>query len=221
MKLKEILAKVTAGDELSEDEKEYLTTYEEPNLEAVSNAKGKKERLKLEKKASDLQALLDEKDAEIEEASAGSSEIETMKRQLEKLTAKSEATTAELTAERDGHSATKRSNTLNGLTVDWMTDVDVDYRSMVMQKSFDGIDTEDLSDVAVTKPILDSIVESQARFINSGQKGGAGSGNGETGKSLGSGKKWTREGIVAAQANGTYAEHKAEIMAAASAGEIE
>jgi hypothetical protein len=221
MNIKTVLAKVTSGEELSEDEKEYLTTYEEPNLEAVSNAKGKKERLKLEKKASDLQALLDEKEAEIEEASAGSTELETMKRQLEKLTVKSETMTAELTAERDGHSATKRSNALNGIGVDWLSDVPSDYRSMVMQKSFDGIDTEDLSDVAVTKPILDSIVEAQSRFINSGQSGGAGSGNGETGKPLGSGTKWTREGIVAAQKNGTFAENRAEIMAEAAAGNIE
>lgn len=221
MKIKDVLAKVTSGDELSDEEKAYLEAYEEPNLEAVSNAKGKKERLKLEKKAADLQALLDEKEAEIEEASADSSELETMKRQIEKLTGKFESATNELTAEREGHSATKRSNALNGINVPWLSDVPSEYKAMVMKTSFDGIDTEDLSDVAVTKPIMDSIIESQSRFINSGQSGGAGSGTGENGKPLASGKKWTREAIVAAQNDGTYAEHRAEIMAEASAGNIE
>jgi hypothetical protein len=221
MNIKEVLAKVGSGEELTDEEKAFIGSYEEPNLDAVSNAKGKKERLKLQKKIDDMQAALDEKEVEIEEASAGSSDLESLQKQIDKLNGKQETTLADLTAEREGHAQTKRSNALKGVKVDWMADVPMEYRDMVLGTAFDGIDTEDLGDVAVTKSIIDSITETQARFISSGQKGGAGTGVGEDGKSLSTGKKWTRESIVAAQKDGTYAANRAEIMAEASAGNIE
>ncbi len=63
MKIGGILAKVVAGEELTDEEKASLESYEEPNLEAAVNAKGKKERLKLEAQIGALGERINGKDA--------------------------------------------------------------------------------------------------------------------------------------------------------------
>jgi len=219
MKIKDVLAKAAKGEELTEDEKAFIESYEEPDVEAVANARGKKERLKLEKKLTDLQERLDEKDAEIEAANEGSSELEKLQRQMEKLNAKYEKAEEALNAEKTAHAGTLRSNALKGLSVNWMSDVPGEYVDNVMSTAFKDIDTEDLADSAVTKPIIDTLVESQARFINSGVQGGAGSGQGESGDPVTS-KKWTREKVNTAIADGSYSEHRDEIMSAMGRGEL-
>ena len=174
MTIKEILAKVVAGTELSDEEKTALESYEEPNLEAAVNAKGKKERLKLEKQIADLQTSLDEKEADLEEASAGTSEIEKMQKTVEKLTQKAEATQTQLQAEQSAHAQTLRANALKSLNVSWMPSVPGEYRDAVMSKAFKDIDTDDILDKDVSAPILKAIVENQASFITATTPSGAG-----------------------------------------------
>ena len=174
MKIGEILAKVVNGDELTDEEKESLASYEEPNLEAAVNAKGKKERLKMEAKIAALEERITEKDSEIEEASSGASELEKMQKQIEKLTGKFESTQAALEQEKQAHSGTQRSNALKSITVPWLESVPASYRDTVMGDAFKDIDTDDLADPDVIKPIMASIVESQAGFISAPTKPGAG-----------------------------------------------
>jgi hypothetical protein len=176
LKIKDVLAKVVAGEELTDAEKEALESYEEPNLEAAVNAKGKKERLKLQKQIDDLKEALADKDAEIEEANSGSSDIEKMQKQIDKLIAKSDAAETSLAAEREAHATTQRSNALNSLNVPWLESVPSNYRETVMRDAFADIDTEDLADGNVTAPILKSIIDGQKTFIQADTKGGAGIG---------------------------------------------
>jgi len=174
MTIKEILAKVVAGEALTDEEKSTLESYEEPNLDAAANAKGKKERLKHEKKIAELQAALDEKETEIETVSAGSSEMEKIQKLMEKTAKKAEALEAQLQTEQKAHAETLRSNALKSLTVDWLPSVSGKYRDTVMQEAFADIDTSDLMDKAVVAPILKGLVESQASFIAATTPSGAG-----------------------------------------------
>lgn len=174
MTIKEILAKVAKGEELADAEKAFLETYEEPNLEAAVNARGKKERLKLEAKVAELQATMEEKEAEIEDASSSATEVEKLQKAMEKLTAKVEVSQTALVAEQSAHGATQRSNALKSVAVPWLASVPVNYRDSVLNGAFDGIDTEDLYDKDVTTPIIASIMESQASFITASTPSGAG-----------------------------------------------
>jgi len=174
MKIGGILAKVVAGEELSDDEKTFLETYEEPNLDAAVNAKGKKERLKMEAKNAALQEQMDELKSELEEASSGASELEKMQKQIEKLTGKMESTQAALEQEKQAHSGTQRSNALKSVNIPWLESVPAAYRDTVTGDAFKDIDTDDLSDPDVVKPIVASIIEGQAGFISAPTKPGTG-----------------------------------------------
>ena len=174
MKISGILAKVVAGEELTDEEKVALESYEEPNLEAAVNAKGKKERLKLEAQIAALNERLEEKEVEVEEASSGASEMEKLQKQMEKLTAKFEGTQAALDQEKQAHAGTQRSNALKSVAVPWLESVPGAYRDTVMNDAFKDIDTEDLTDPDVIKPIVASIIEGQAGFISAPTKPGTG-----------------------------------------------
>lgn len=176
MKIKDVLTKVATGEELTDEEKSFLESYEEPNVDAAANARGKKERVKLQKQIDDLKALIDEKNAEIEEANSGASDLEKLQKQIEKLTLKSEAAEKTLADERAAHANTVRSNKLKSLNVPWMESVPNSYRDTVIGDAFADLDTDDLDDPAIVKPILDSLIESQKNFIVADTKSGAGTG---------------------------------------------
>lgn len=179
MKISEVLRKIANGEELTDEEKAFAETYEEPDLDAVANAKGKKERLKLEKQIAELQEQLAEKAEEIETVSSSASEAEKLQKQIEKMNAKIEQANQALEAERQAHSQTQRSNALKSVNIPWLPNVPDTYRDTVLGKAFDGIDTEDLHDPNVVKPIIDSIIESQSTFIQASTASGAGTGKGE------------------------------------------
>jgi len=178
MKVSDVLKKVAAGEELSDAEKAFLESYEEPDVDAVANARSKKERLKLEKKLEDMKAELAAKDEELEASVAGGSELEKLQKQVEKLTARMESSTAELEAERTAHAETKRNTAINSLSakVPWVDGVSDRYKATVMAEAFDGIDTEDLSDDKTVSARLAQIKEQNARFIASDVAKGAGTG---------------------------------------------
>ena len=193
MKIKDVLAKIAKGEELSEDEKAFAETYEEPDLDAAANARSKKERLKHEKARDDLQAKIDALEESVEESKAGGSELEKMQRENEKLVAKFEQSTQLLEAEKTARAESQRSNALGKVAIPWMDGVNDAYRQTVLATAFDGIDTEDLSDATVTGAIIDKIVADNASFINSGKSGGLGTG----GESASEHKK-TSDGVFTA-----------------------
>ena len=194
MKIKDVLAKVAKGEELSEDEKAFVESYEEPDLDAAANARSKKERLKHEKAREDLQAKIEALEESAEEAKAGGSELEKMQAMVEKLTAKNEQATQLLDAEKSARAESQRSNALGKVAIPWMDGVNDSYRQTVLTSAFDGIDTDDLSDATVTGAIVDKIVAENASFINSGKSGGAGTGAGEKGTAQNTGK-FTAENV--------------------------
>jgi len=194
MKIKEILAKVVEGSELSDEEKTFLADYEEQNLDAAVNARGKKERLKNEAKIAALQEQIAERDAEIEDASSSATEVEKLQKQFEKLNSKFEASQTALVAEQSAHANTQRSNALKSVDVPWLPSVPQNYRDSVMSGAFDGIDTEDIADANVVAPIIKGIMDSQANFITASTSGGAGTSVNE-GASVSSGDKITIDNV--------------------------
>ena len=223
MKIKDVLAKIREGEELTDAEKEFIGSYEEPDLDAVANARSKKERLKLEAKIDDLKAKNAEALEALDEAKEGAnqSELEQLQKKIEKMEAKYTETTGALEKERNEHLGTRRSNKLKGMNIPFLDSVDGEYREYLLNKHFDGIDFDDLSDANVTTPIREKMIAEQAAFMSSGKTGGAGTGDGDVGKPLSSGNsKWTRAKIAAAQADGSYGDHAAEIKTAMASGQI-
>jgi len=188
VKIKDVLVKIAKGEELSEDEKAFVESYEEPDLDAAANARSKKERLKHEKAREDLQAKIDALEESAEELKAGGSDLEKLQREVEKLTAKNEQATQLLDAEKTARAESQRGNALGKVQIPWMDGVNESYRQTVLKTAFDGIDTDDLSDATVTGAIIEKIVAENASFINSGKSGGAGSGTDEKGGSPDAGK---------------------------------
>ncbi len=195
MKIGEILKKVAAGDELSDDEKSFLESYEEPNLDAVANAKGKKERLKLEAKVAEAEAKAAEALEALEDAGTSSSEMEKLQKQMEKLTAKITDSQTALEAEKSAHATTQRSNALKSVNVPWLESVPQAYRDTVLGDAFKDIDTDDLKDGDVLKPIVANIIESQASFVASSVTSGTGAATGEK-ASVSTGNKLTVDNVL-------------------------
>jgi hypothetical protein len=194
VKIKDVLAKIAKGEELSESEKAFIGTYEEPDLDAAANARSKKERLKHEAKREELDAKILELEAEAEDAKAGGSDLDKLQREVEKLTAKNEQATQLLDAEKTARAESQRGNALGKVKIPWMDGVNDSYRQTVLNSAFEGIDTEDLSDATVTGSIIEKIVADNASFINSGKSGGAGTGADEKGGKPNSGK-FTAENV--------------------------
>jgi len=194
VKLKDLLAKLAKGEELGDEEKAFLESYEEPDIDALANAKSKKERLKHEKERAELEAKLNELTESLEEAQTGGSELEKLQREVEKISAKAEQAAQLLAAEKEAHAGTQRANALSKVAVPWLDGVNDAYKQTVMNSAFDGIDTEDLADAAVIGPVIEKIVAENASFINSGKSGGAGTGGEEKGAASG-GTKITAENV--------------------------
>jgi len=221
MNIKEVLAKVTAEETLTEAEKEFLVEYNEPDIDGAVNARSKKERLKSDKKLSERDTLIAEMKEELELANEGGSELEKMKRDMEKQAVKLAKLTSELETETTAHGSTKRNNALGRIDIPWMNGISNKYKDTVLAEAFDGIDTDDLSDDTMTSSVITKLVEENANFIDSGAKGGTGTKVTENGKKLsGSKTVWTRAKIAEAAKDGTITEHSAEIQAQANAGLI-
>jgi hypothetical protein len=196
LKIKDVIAKVASGEELTDDEKAFLETYEEPNLDAAVNAKSKKERLKLQKQIDDLKSSLEEKDAEIEEAGSDSSDMEKLQKQIEKLTLKAEASETLLANERAAHATTTRSNALKSVGVPWLESVPQAYRDTVMKDAFNDIETDDLADKDVIAPILKGIIENQASFVAASTVSGAGTDKNESKTNTSTNGKITADNVL-------------------------
>lgn len=194
MKLKEVLAKLASGEELSDEEKTFLESYDEPDVDALANARAKKERLKHEKERAELEAKVSELSEAVEEAKSGGTELDKLQRELEKLNAKMEKSVQELEAEKAAHANTQRDNALGKVAIPWMDGVNDSYRQTVLKSAFDGIETDDLFDEAVVGPIIEKVIADNAKFIDSGKSGGVGTGGEDHGDAGGS-KKLTAENV--------------------------
>ena len=194
MKIKDVLAKIAKGEELSDEEKAFAESYDEPDLDAAANARSKKERLKHEKARKDLEAEIEALKEAVEESKAGGSELEKLQREFEKLTAKNEQATQLLEAEKAARAESQRSNALGKVAIPWMDGVNDAYKQTVISAAFEGIDTDDLGDAGVTGAVIEKIVADNAAFINSGKSGGAGTG-GEGGSAAAKGGKFTADNV--------------------------
>ena len=224
MIIADVLAKVTAGQDLSDEEKAYLSDYKEPDGAgelAKANAGAKRERLKHEARVAELEAQMEELQ-EAAESSQGGDEIAKLTRALEKSNGKLEKAQADLTTAQSTHATDMRNHALGGMHLKWLDGVSDKYKQAVLEEAFEGIDTDDLADAAVTRPIMEAIQAANANFIDSGAAGGAGTGAGEQGKQAGGGGEggWTRAKIAALQGTPEWEPNKAAIYAAVAAGEI-
>jgi len=224
VKIADVLAKVTAGTDLSDEEKTFLESYKEPDGAAELakvNAAAKRDRLKMEAKIAEMQTALEEAQESAESSQAGD-ELAKLQRANEKLTAKLEKAQADLTAANEQHAKDMRTHAMSGMQLKWLDGVSDKYKSAVLEEAFEGIDTDDLADASVTGPILEKIAADNANFIDSGASGGAGTGAGEQGKQpeVGTENVWTRAKIAAISGTPEWEKHKDAVFKALAAGEI-
>ncbi len=176
MKIKELVAKAKAEgfDSLSEDEAAFLVAYEEPDVDAAANARAKRERQKYEKQKAETDAQLAELREQLEEATAGGSELEKLTRDLEKRNARIEELTAEWKSTQQALVDERRDNVLRNLPIQWNDSTPPEYVKSVLSRHFQDVDLEDMGNADIVGPLVDRIKKEQAQFILADVKPGAG-----------------------------------------------
>lgn len=188
MKIKEILAKVAKGEELSTEEKKFLAEYEEPS----EDGRIPKERLDreiakrndAEKKLADAQKAADEAKAKLDDLeSKGLSatdkqtkefqkQLDAMTKKVETLTAEKEATVTEL-AQTKFRTAVSELAAKNGF-------LDADYLGFVLSGR-----KVDVTDAKAVDAVVGDLKKSHAAMFKAPVAGGSGGAAGGTGGNAG------------------------------------
>jgi esterase/lipase len=174
MDIKSILAKVTAGETLTDEEKTALKEYD-PDKTANSAAAAARKKAEADLKAAKDRVA--ELEGQLDEAgSAGKSELEKAQKAIEKLTktlADKDAAIAKADAERkknvrDGHI----SKMLQGIKL--MDGVDPELARIAIDRAMAEIADDDLVKEEATRPILDAFMTRNKALIVGDQGGGTG-----------------------------------------------
>jgi len=183
MKINDLIAKVRADgnlDSLTDEEKENLFSYVEPDVDGAANARAKRERQKFEKKQAESDAQNEELREQLEAAQAGGSEAEKAKRESEKTNALNAKLKADLDTVNATLSAAQRDFALRNLPIQWQDNTPPDYVKSVLTRHFQDVDQDDLANPDVVGPLVEKIRAEQSQFIVAPVKSGAGTNNGKT-----------------------------------------
>ena len=174
MKIKDILKKIAEGTELTDEEKAFAESYEEPDVNAAANAKAKKEREKSESKLAEMLAEIEALKEANESAQAGGTEAEKMAKTIEKLNQQLEAEKASRTEAEAAHLTTQRESALNGLPIKFLDSVKPDLKKTVLGSFFADMDLDDLGNESLVNAKVTAFAEEYAPLISSDVQGGAG-----------------------------------------------
>ena len=218
MAVKDILAKVVAGTELTEDEKTALAEYQEPDTSKIeSELKDKIQKAAFAKATEDKKKYLSEIDelkSKVESLeSSGLSEAEKLQRELERAIKAREKAEADYSELQKAHTHEQRSSQLKDIAgkIQFMDNVPSDMAYREVSAVFGDI--ENLSDEGQVKARMEQFRESHAGLIKSesnmmgtgkhSQAGGAPSGGKlEVGKMSEAEYEANREQILADYAAG-------------------
>jgi len=188
MKIKDVLAKVAKGEDLSADEKKFLAEYEEPS----EDGRIPKERLDreiakradAEKKLADAQQAAEEARAKLDEleskglsaadkqAKEFQKQLDAMTKRVESLTAEKEATATEL-AQTKFRTAVSEIAGKNGF-------LDADYLGFVLSGR-----KIDMADAKAVDAVIGDLKKSHAALFKAPVAGGSGGAAGGTGGKAG------------------------------------
>lgn len=174
MDIKAVLAKVTKGEALTDEEKAELAAYDP---EKVSNSAAAAARKKAEQELKAAKDRVTELEAEVaEKGNEGKTELEKVQKQLEKLNkdlAAKDAALAKAEAERKkGIRDGKISKLMSGLKL--MDGVDTDLVRLGLEKSLADLADEDLDSETAVKPLVEGFTTKNKALIVGDAGGGAG-----------------------------------------------
>jgi hypothetical protein len=177
MKIKELAAKVLKGEALTDEERLFLEKYDDDAINKQINDKIASEKHKAESKAGaaieELNAKIAEISQELEQAKAGGSETEKLKRELEKTAKKAAELEAKAIAKDSEIRNLVRKHALSGIRgrVQIVDGVNPAFVDLALESAFKDI--EDLSDEDGVAKALDQFKAENPRLIAAG---GAGTG---------------------------------------------
>ena len=181
MAIQEVLAKVVEGKDLTDDEKKALKEYREPDVQAEVDKKAKAIKREAEDKAKskvdELQELVNDLQGKLEERSqSGLSEVEKMKKDLEKAQkAKSDAD-AQLEKMKTENANLARNHRVDAIFSELPFIDGVDKKDM---RTLFGsaVGETDLDSEDAVKDLVTQFKTRNKALISANVSGGAGTGN--------------------------------------------
>ena len=175
MNLKDILAKVTKGDALSEDERAFLAAYDPDQATntaaAAARKKAEADAAKAVADAAEAKRQLDEMKAKLEESGhKGKSELQKLQEQVSSLTAQytqAQAERAKLVRQQ------KLDDVIRTSGLQFVKEVDPGIMRNALVSEFATMTDEDLVDESKVKPILETFkVRNKAVVVVDGHGAG-------------------------------------------------
>ncbi len=218
MNISEVLAKVSKGEELNEADKEFMSTYSEPNVNDMMAAVRKKEREKFEKKQVEYESTLAELKEQITASTTDDGKDETTKA-LEALNKKYENQSKQLQAMAEEKTAMTRKQGVDAIKsgYSFVDGVSQDLIGSVFNLAFKDVDLTDEFEVGQVKDKL--FADNPGLFVAPGE-GGAGRTPHQTPTRTPSGQVYTRESLKNMSSE-EYAKNREAITKAVAAGEVQ
>ena len=177
MSITELLKKVANGDELTDEERAEIASYQEPDpSDAIGKVK-KIEREKAQKREAELSAELESLREQIDDMETGTNKADQLAKKIERLEKKHKEALDRFEAEATAHRGTKRDIQIENL-LNKHTWVDGEARNIAKSALQEKLkDVDDLSDATETDPALAGLVDSDfgKRLIMARSSGGSGS----------------------------------------------
>ncbi|MBO4620360.1 MAG: hypothetical protein J5654_09655 [Victivallales bacterium] len=179
MKLEELLAKIANGEKLTDEEKEFIKNYKEPEPDPNRIPKSRLDeeiakRKEAESRGDELQAKLSELEAKVEELNTkGMSEAEKAKRESAKTLKALQEQVAALTKERDESKAKADAMEYRGKVTELAKSrrfTDIDYLEYKLQSAKVNLD-----DQTAVAGFFGELEKSAPHLFESAAKAGSGS----------------------------------------------
>jgi hypothetical protein len=190
MSIADVLKKITAGEELTDEDKGALESFDPSAFVSVeeANSKAAAARKEAEKKLADLTAAHTDLTKQFEAVSANKgTEAEQLQAKVGLLETNLGDMKAQLEAEKKAAEQAKRTGSLRAISsgLKWNRDlVDSDYEMDVLSKQFGDLSVDDLENKDVVGPVLKKLETERPKLFvaegvgGSGDKSGGGQGGG-------------------------------------------
>ena len=185
MELKDVLAKITKGETLTDEEKTFVSTYAPPDVQAEVDKRANAIKAEAERKANEKITLLETQITELtqkleEKDSAGLSEVEKMKKELERNLQSLEMLKKEKDELAKNNTSLQRNHAIDGLfgKLSFVKGANISGMKTLFGHSLSDVD---LNDEGAVKRAIDAFNEENKFALSATSSGGAGTQQGSGG----------------------------------------
>ena len=185
MELKDVLAKITKGETLTDEEKTFVSTYAAPDIQGEVDKRANAIKAEAERKANEkiktLEVQITELNQKLEEKdSAGLSEVEKMKKELERNLNALETLKKEKDELAKNNTSLQRNHAIDGLfgKLSFVKGANVSGMKTLFSHS---LSDTDLNDEGAVKRAIDAFNEENKFALSATSSGGAGTQHGSGG----------------------------------------